>query len=89
MGIVEPRYNERPRDWHNLFAKTRFRYMEVLFHIFYYYLGKESRSLNRGLRYIEVCYIEVLQYVVLFTYNQPNWLKLRWVHSEEYPFISK
>ena len=26
----------------NLFALTRFRYIEVLFHIFYYYWGKEN-----------------------------------------------
>ena len=41
-----------------LFAITRFRYIEVLFHIFYYYGGKENRSLKRGLRYIEVRHIE-------------------------------
>ena len=34
-------------------------YIEVLFHIPYYYWGKENRSLNRGLRYIVICYIEV------------------------------
>ena len=33
-----------PRDWQNLFAITRFRYVKVLFHIF----------LNKILRYIEV-----------------------------------
>ena len=55
---VEPRYNEGPRDWQNLFAITRFRYIEVLFHIFCYYWGKDNRSLYRGL-YIEVLYIEV------------------------------
>ena len=61
---VEPRYKEVPRDWQNLFAITRFRYMEVLFHIFYCYWGKENRLLNRGLRYIEFRYIEVsLEYV--------------------------
>ena len=32
--------------------------MEVLFHIFYYYWGEEYRLLYRGLRYIEVRYIE-------------------------------
>ena len=58
---VEPRYNEVPRDWQNVFAITRFRYT-VLFHIFYYYWGKENRSLYRGLRYIEVRYIEVPLY---------------------------
>ena len=54
---VEPRYNEGPRDWQNLFAITRFRYIEVLFHRFSYYWGTEYRSLYRGLRYIEVRYI--------------------------------
>ena len=56
---MEPQYNEVPRDWQNVFAIARFRYIEVLFHIFYYYWGKENRSLYRGLRYIEVRYIEV------------------------------
>ena len=58
-STVEPRYNEVPRDCKNVFAITRFRYIEVLFHIFYYYWGQENRSLYRGLRYIEVRYIEV------------------------------
>ena len=33
--------------------------MEVLFHIFYYYWGEEYRLLYRGLRYMDVRYIEV------------------------------
>ena len=33
---VQPRYNEGPRDWQNVFPITRFRYIEVLFHTFYY-----------------------------------------------------
>ena len=37
---VEPRYNEGPRDWQNMFVITRFRYIEVLFHIFYHYTKK-------------------------------------------------
>ena len=56
---VEPQYNEGPRDWQTLLAITRFRYIEVLFHVFYYYWGKENRSLYAGLRYIEFRYIEV------------------------------
>ena len=32
--------------------------MKVLFHILYHYWGKENRSLYRGLRYIEVRYID-------------------------------
>ena len=35
LWIVEPRYNEGSRDWQNLFAIKRFRYMELLFHMFY------------------------------------------------------
>ena len=35
---VEHRYNEgQPRDWQNMFAITRFRYIGVLFHIWYYF----------------------------------------------------
>ena len=56
---VKPRYDEGPRDWQNLFAVSRFRYIEVLFHIFYCYWGQENSSLYRQLRYIEVRYIEV------------------------------
>ena len=33
--------------------------MEVFFHIFYYYWGEEYRLLHRGLRYMDVRYIEV------------------------------
>ena len=36
----------------------KIRNVEVLFHIFNYYCGEEYRSLHRGLRYIEVRYIE-------------------------------
>ena len=56
LVAVEPRYDRGPRDGQNLFAITRFRYMEVDFHVFYYSWGKENRSLYRGLRYTEVRY---------------------------------
>ena len=39
-------YNEGPRDWQNSFAITRFRHIEVLFHIFYCYWGRENCSLG-------------------------------------------
>ena len=45
---MEPPYNERSRDWKNLLATTRFCYIEVRFHIFCYYWGKENGSLHRG-----------------------------------------
>ena len=65
ISIVEPRYNEGPRDWQiNMFAITRFRYIEVLFHIFYYDCGEENVRYTEvryiEIRYIEVSYIEVL-----------------------------
>ena len=54
---VEPRYNK----WRtaNGLAKIcslqrGFVISRFLFHMFYYYWGKENRSLYRGLRYIEV-----------------------------------
>ena len=58
-STVEPQYNKGWREWQNLFAITRFCYIEVLFHLFYYYQGKENRSLYWGLHYIEFRYIEV------------------------------
>ena len=61
---VEPLYNKGPRRWQNSFAIiTRFRYIEVRFHIFYYYWRKQNCLLNRGLRYIEVRYIEDPLYI--------------------------
>ena len=59
LNTVEPEYNKVPRDWQNLFAITRFRYIKVLFHMFYYYWGKENRLLSRGLPYTKVCYIKL------------------------------
>ena len=49
---VEPQYNEGPRDFQN---RASFSYILLL-------LGKENRSSHRGLRYIEVRYIEVPLY---------------------------
>ena len=42
---VEPSNNEGPRDQPIFFALTRFRYIKVPFHIFYYYWGKENRHI--------------------------------------------
>ena len=36
--------------------------MEIFFHIVFYCWGKENSSLYRGLRYVEVSYIEVPLY---------------------------
>ena len=59
---VEPWYNGVSKEGKNIFAAMKFCYIEVLFHIFYYYWGKENCLLHRGLRYIEVCYINVPLY---------------------------
>ena len=62
VSTVESQHNEGPRDWQNAFAVTRFRYIEVLFHLFCCYWGKENCSSYGGFRYIEVRYIEVRLY---------------------------
>ena len=49
-STVVPRYNEGPRDWQNLSAITRFRYIEFFFFIYFTF----SRP-----RYLEFCYVEV------------------------------
>ena len=55
--------NKELRDWQNLFAFTRFRFVEVLFYAYILLLlGKENHLLYRGLRYIEVHYIYVPLY---------------------------
>ena len=36
---VDPRYHEKPSDWQNTFAMTRFRYMEVLLFIYFTITG--------------------------------------------------
>ena len=48
-----------------MFAVMRFCFIEVFFHIFYFYWAKENRSLYRALRYIEVGFIEVPLYSVV------------------------
>ena len=45
---MEPRYNEGPRDCQNVFAIKTFRYIEVHFHMLYYYWGEEYRSLVKS-----------------------------------------
>ena len=36
---MDPRYHEKPSDWQNTFAMTRFRYMEVLLFIYFTITG--------------------------------------------------
>ena len=70
LNTVEPRYIKwsakgLTKNW---FAVMKFRYIEVLFHLFYYFWGKENLSLYRRPRYIEVRYIDVSLYIN----NAPN-----------------
>ena len=56
-STVKPRYHKGPKEQKNVFTITRFRYIKVQFHIFYYYWGEEYRSRYQGLRqsrFIEV-----------------------------------
>ena len=77
-NTVKPRCNEGPRDWQNLFALSRIHHIEVLFHTFYNYRGKENRSLYRGLHYREVRYMEFQLNIKLS--NQ--WNLKRWRNAE-------
>ena len=57
-------YKEGPRIWKNLFALTKFRFMDRLWRFFFIYFAITRaksivRYIYRGLGYIEVCYIEV------------------------------
>ena len=36
---MDPKYHEKPSDWQNVFAMTRFRYMEVLLFIYFTITG--------------------------------------------------
>ena len=36
---MDPRYHEKPSDWQNRLAMTRFRYMEVLLFIYFTITG--------------------------------------------------
>ena len=56
---VKPQHNKVPRDRENLWKKPRFCDVEVLFHIIYYYWGRQKLYfvISRTLL-IEVCYIK-------------------------------
>ena len=56
---MEPRYNEGPTDWQNVFAMNESSFYQGYFPYIYYYWGEEYRSLYRGLRYMETRYIKV------------------------------
>ena len=59
-----------------MFSIMRFRYIEVLIHIFYYYWGKENRLFYQRLHYIELRSIAgstVVQFYSVQTY--PDVLK--------------
>ena len=51
IKYIQWNLNEVPRDRQNMLPIRWFRYIEIRFHKFYYYWGKENCSLYRGLRY--------------------------------------
>ena len=67
------------------FAKTRFGYIEVLFHTLYCNWGRKYRSLYQGLRYIEVPLYEREREIGL-TPLPRFWLLSQFAHS--HPFES-
>ena len=76
-SAVETQYNEGPRDWQNLFPIKRFHYIKVLFHIFYYYCGKENYLLYQGLHYIEVPLYCIYDKSVALKMHQKNYKDLQ------------
>ena len=64
---MEPRCNEGSRDFQNVFAIGGFRYIEVLFHIFYYYRGVK-KIVRYTEDFVKVRYIEVSLYVTNVTF---------------------
>ena len=61
---MEPQYSEWPRDWQKCALYKELLYIKVLSCIFYYQWGRENHSSYRGLRYIEVHYIEFPLYLI-------------------------
>ena len=68
---MDPRYHEKPSDWQNMFAMTRFRYMEVLLFIYFTITG-----IKKIFRYTEDLVIQrfvrsrFLTYVILNDYRK-------------------
>ena len=53
LPVVEPRYNEEPRDWQDLFFINVSLYRGPFVTYFTIRKVKKDRTLKRGLRYIE------------------------------------
>ena len=59
LNTVEPEYYQVAKGLAKFIAITRFHYIKVLFHMFYYYSGEENRLLYQGLPYTKVRYVKV------------------------------
>ena len=69
-GRLEPRYDEGPKDWQNVFAMTRLRYMEGLFSYILLFLGRENRLVEvRYERFLCNCHIEEYEGILLTSRN--------------------
>ena len=80
---MEPRHNEGPRDWQNLFTRTRFHYIEVLFHLICCYWGKKKSfvirrtSLYRG---STVLPCKIHSHLKLSRVMKADWRSFRFCH---------
>ena len=69
-GRLEPRYDEGPKDWQNVFAMTRLRYIEGLFSYILLFLGRENRLVEvRYQRFLCNCHIEEYEGILLTSRN--------------------
>ena len=68
-STVEPRYNEGPRDWQIVSTIRRFLFIKVVFHILYYFWGKEYHLLYWGFCCIEVLEIKVPLYFLVHHFH--------------------
>ena len=68
-SAVEARYNEGPRDWQIVPTIRRFLFIKVVFHILYYFWGKEYHLLYWGFCCIEVLEIKVPLYFLVHHFH--------------------
>ena len=68
---VDPRYHEKSSDWQNMFAMTRFRYMEVLLFIYFPITGvKEIFRYTEDLAIQRFVISRFLTSVILIDYRK-------------------
>ena len=83
---VEPKFSEGTRDWPNTFSKTRFRYIEALFHMFYYNLAENIVVIPRTSLYSDSLYrgSTVVLYLRLRRVSVSNYRKIPKISPSKY-----